>query len=89
VYRSHSVVALAQDRWLPCPGQAFFFDAATGQFTAMGTTDFDFAAFIGYPYTPALMARRCGAHAKNGPIPSSGNINHTRHQATASSSVLP
>jgi hypothetical protein len=27
--------------------------------------------------------------ATNGPIPNSGAINHTRHQANASSSVLP
>ncbi len=33
----------------PCPGQGFFFEASTGQFTAMGTSDFHFAAFVGYP----------------------------------------
>jgi hypothetical protein len=33
----------------PCPGQAFFFDSTTGQFAAMGTSDFHFAAFVGYP----------------------------------------
>ena len=33
----------------PCPGQAFVFDTTTGQFAAMGTSDFHFAAFVGYP----------------------------------------
>jgi hypothetical protein len=32
----------------PCAGQAFFFDATAGQFAAMGTADFHFAAFVGY-----------------------------------------
>jgi hypothetical protein len=33
----------------PCPGQGFFFDTTTGQFAADGTSDFHFAAFVGYP----------------------------------------
>jgi hypothetical protein len=32
----------------PCAGQAFFFDTTAGQFAAMGTADFHFAAFVGY-----------------------------------------
>jgi hypothetical protein len=33
----------------PCPGQAFVFETTTGQFAALGTSDFHFAAFVGYP----------------------------------------